>query len=160
MTSTPGRAVIAGGAGFIGSHLCELLLSAGAFVECFDNFLTGSADNVAHLIGEERFRLHQHDVTTPITLRGPIDVVYHLASPASPADYARLPIETLKAGSLATFALLDLAKSAGAHFVLVSTSEVYGDPDVHPQPESYWGRVNPVAGGAPTTRRSGSPKRW
>ncbi|HKX16697.1 MAG TPA: UDP-glucuronic acid decarboxylase family protein [bacterium] len=137
------KAVITGGAGFVGSHLCERLLADGAEVVCLDNFLTGRPDNVAHLTGP-RFELRRHDVTTPIEIDGPVDVVLHFASAASPADYLSHPIQTLKAGALGTWITLGLARAKGARFLLASTSEVYGDPAVTPQPESYWGHVNPI----------------
>ncbi len=138
------RALVTGGAGFIGSHLCEFLLGQGWEVVCVDNFITGSPDNVAALAGAPRFRLVRHDVTEYITLDGPLDWVLHLASPASPRDYLELPIQTLKVGSLGTHNVLGLAKAKGARVLLASTSEVYGDPLVHPQREDYWGNVNPV----------------
>ncbi len=138
------RAVVTGGAGFLGSHLCEQLLRRGTGVMCLDNFLTGTPANISHLIGEPRFRLIKCDVTDFVHVPGPVDVVLHLASAASPADYLRLPIETLKVGSLGTLHALGLAAEKGARFVLASTSEVYGDPQQHPQCESYWGNVNPV----------------
>jgi len=136
--------VVTGGAGFLGSHLCERLLRRGIDVICLDNFLTGTPANVAHLVGEPRFRLIKCDVTDFVHVPGPVDLVLHLASAASPADYLRLPIETLKVGSLGTLHALGLAGEKGARFVLASTSEVYGDPRQHPQPEDYWGNVNPV----------------
>lgn len=138
------RAVVTGGAGFLGSHLCEWLLRRGTGVICLDNFLTGTPANIAHLIGEPRFRVIKCDVTDFVHVPGPVDLVLHLASAASPADYLRLPIETLKVGGLGTLHALGLAREKGARFVLASTSEVYGDPQKHPQPESYWGNVNPV----------------
>jgi UDPglucose 6-dehydrogenase len=138
------RAVIAGGAGFVGSHLAERLLEHDIDVICLDNFVTGSVENVAHLEGREGFRLVELDVSDYISVPGPVDYVLHFASPASPVDYAELPIETLKAGSLGTLHTLGLAKQKGARYLLASTSESYGDPLVHPQPESYWGNVNPV----------------
>ncbi len=138
------RAVLTGGAGFVGSHLAERLLERDIDVVCLDNFVTGSADNVAHLQGHDGFRLIKTDVSDYISVPGPVDYVLHFASPASPIDYAELPIETLKAGSLGTFHTLGLAKEKGARFLLASTSETYGDPHVHPQPETYWGNVNPV----------------
>jgi dTDP-glucose 4,6-dehydratase len=144
----PGRrphAVVTGGAGFIGSHLCEQLLSQGWGVTAVDNFSTGHLRNVAHLMGHPRFGLVEHDVTVPpLPVSGPSTVVFHLASPASPLDYQRLSLETLDAGSVGTRNALELARSHGARFVLASTSEVYGEPLVHPQPESYWGNVNPI----------------
>jgi dTDP-glucose 4,6-dehydratase len=138
------RLVVTGGAGFLGSHLCDVLLAAGAEVVCLDNFSTGSDDNIAHLLGHPRFRMSVHDVTTYLWVPGDVDAVLHLASPASPIDYLKLPIQTLKVGSLGTHNALGLAKAKGARFLMASTSEVYGDPQVHPQPESYWGHVNPI----------------
>jgi len=138
------RAVITGGAGFLGSHLAERLLDADVDVICIDNFLTGTPDNVAHLQGRDGFRLLRGDVTDHISVPGPVDYVLHFASPASPIDYAELPIETLKVGSIGTLHTLGLAKDKGARYLLASTSETYGDPLVHPQPETYWGNVNPV----------------
>jgi dTDP-glucose 4,6-dehydratase len=141
---TPRRAVVTGGAGFLGSHLCESLLTAGYEVLCLDNFLTGVPANVAHLMENPRFRLVRADVTDYIHVGGRVDAVLHFASPASPIDYLELPIHTLKVGSIGTFHALGLARDKGARFLLASTSEAYGDPLVHPQPESYWGNVNPV----------------
>ena len=138
------RALVTGGAGFLGSHLCDRLLQAGYEVLCLDNLITGTLDNIAHLFGEERFRFIKVDVTEYLYVEGPLDAVLHFASPASPVDYLRLPIQTLKVGSLGTHKALGLAKAKGARFLLASTSEVYGDPQVHPQPEAYWGHVNPV----------------
>lgn len=138
------RTVITGGAGFIGSHLCDHFLALGHEVICIDNLLTGSKDNVAHHEGNEAFRFVLHDVTTFIELDGPVDNVLHFASPASPADFERLPIQILKVGALGTHNALGLAKAKGARFLQASTSEVYGDPEVNPQPESYLGRVNPI----------------
>ena len=138
------RTVVTGGAGFLGSHLCDRLLQDGHEVLCLDNLCTGSTDNIAHLVGQAGFRFIQQDVTEYLYLAGPIDSILHFASPASPVDYLRLPIQTLKVGSLGTHKALGLAKAKGARFLLASTSEVYGDPQVHPQPESYWGHVNPV----------------
>jgi dTDP-glucose 4,6-dehydratase len=138
------RAVVTGGAGFLGSHLCDQLLAAGTEVHCLDNFLTGSPANVAHLMGDPRFHLTHCDVTDFIHVPGPVDLVLHFASPASPVDYLRLPIHTMKVGSIGTLHCLGLALEKGARFLLASTSETYGDPQVHPQPESYWGHVNPV----------------
>jgi dTDP-glucose 4,6-dehydratase len=138
------RALVTGGAGFLGSHLCERLLQAGCEVLCIDNLITGDLDNIAHLFGHEAFRFIKHDVTEYLYVAGPLEYVLHFASPASPVDYLRLPIQTLKVGSLGTHKALGLAKAKGARFLLASTSEVYGDPQVHPQPESYWGHVNPV----------------
>ncbi len=138
------RAVVTGGAGFLGSHLCEQLLARGHEVVCMDNFVTGNPANVAHLQGDPRFRLVEVDVTDDVTVDGEVDLILHFASPASPVDYLNLPIETLKVGSIGTMHALELAARTGARFVLASTSEVYGDPEVHPQPETYWGNVNPV----------------
>ena len=138
------RAVLTGGAGFVGSHLAERLLAHDVDVVCLDNFATGSPDNVAHLQGCKGFRLIEADVSDYISIPGPVDYVLHFASPASPVDYAELPIETMKAGSLGTLHTLGLAKAKGSRYLLASTSESYGDPLVHPQPESYWGNVNPV----------------
>jgi dTDP-glucose 4,6-dehydratase len=138
------RAVITGGAGFLGSHLCERLLRDGYEVLCLDNFLTGTPNNVEHLLGNDRFRVLKVDVTDWIHISGPVHSVLHFASPASPADYLQLPIQTLKVGSIGTFHAVGLAQEKGARFLLASTSEVYGDPQVHPQPETYWGHVNPV----------------
>jgi dTDP-glucose 4,6-dehydratase len=136
--------LVTGGAGFLGSHLCERLLAEDLDVLCLDNFLTGGAANVEHLRENERFRLIRADVTDYVHVRGPVDYVCHFASPASPIDYLQLPIETLKVGSTGTLHSLGLAKEKGARFFLASTSETYGDPQVHPQPETYWGHVNPV----------------
>jgi len=136
--------VITGGAGFLGSHLCERMLAEGYEVLCLDNFSTGRPSNVEHLLGDDRFRLLKVDVTDWIHISGDVDAVLHFASPASPADYLQLPIQTLKVGSVGTFHAVGLAQEKGARFLLASTSEVYGDPQVHPQPESYWGHVNPV----------------
>jgi dTDP-glucose 4,6-dehydratase len=138
------RVVVTGGAGFIGSHLCEALLARGDQVVCLDNFLTGSPDNVAHLSGNRRFTLLRCDLVDYVHVPGPVDLVLHFASPASPIDYLRLPLETLKVGAMGTWHALGLAKDKQARFVLASTSEVYGDPQVHPQPETYWGHVNPI----------------
>jgi dTDP-glucose 4,6-dehydratase len=138
------RAVVLGGAGFVGSHLCDGLLDAGAAVICVDNFCTGRRENIAHLTEASRFELVHHDVTNPLPDLGPLDVIFHLASAASPVAYHRLPIETLRAGSLGTEHGLQLAERYGARFVLASTSEVYGDPEVHPQTEDYVGHVNPI----------------
>ena len=139
-----GRAVVTGGTGFLGSHLCERLLDQGYEVVALDNFSTGNPTNVAHLSTRDGFRLVRADVTDYIHVVGEVDLVLHFASPASPIDYLQLPIETLKVGSIGTLHALGLAKEKGARFLLASTSEVYGDPQVHPQPESYWGHVNPV----------------
>ncbi|REF36130.1 UDP-glucuronic acid decarboxylase family protein [Thermasporomyces composti] len=138
------RAVVTGGAGFLGSHLCERLLDEGYEVVCLDNFLTGRPDNVAHLVERPGFRLIRCDVTDYVHVPGAVDAVLHFASPASPIDYLQLPIHTLKVGSIGTLHALGLARDKGARFLLASTSEVYGDPLVHPQPETYWGNVNPV----------------
>jgi dTDP-glucose 4,6-dehydratase len=138
------RVLITGAAGFLGSHLADRFLADGHTVVGMDNFITGHPDNIAHLIGNERFRFVRHDVTSFIYVEGPLDGVLHFASPASPVDYLEKPIPTLKVGSLGTHNALGLAKAKGARFLLASTSEVYGDPQVHPQPESYWGHVNPV----------------
>ncbi|MER5375585.1 NAD-dependent epimerase/dehydratase family protein [Streptomyces sp. NPDC002553] len=141
------RALVTGGAGFLGSHLCERLLDSGAEVDCADNLVSGSHENIAHLLGRPGFRLVECDVCgpdAPERLAGPYDVVLHFACPASPADYLRLPLETLDVGSLGTRAMLAVAERDGARFLLASTSEVYGDPLVHPQREDYWGNVNPV----------------
>jgi dTDP-glucose 4,6-dehydratase len=137
-------AVVTGGAGFLGSHLCERLLGVGHRVICVDNLLTGRRENIAHLADDARFRFVLHDISKPLEIDEPVDRVLHFASPASPVDYLELPIQTLKVGSLGTHNSLGLAKAHGARFLLASTSEVYGDPLVHPQPETYWGNVNPV----------------
>jgi len=136
--------VVTGGAGFLGSHLCQRLLADGCEVVAIDNFLTGSPVNVEHLLEHEQFRLVRADITDYLHVPGPVDQVLHFASPASPIDYLKLPIETLKVGSIGTLYALGLAKDKGARFLLASTSETYGDPQVHPQPETYWGHVNPV----------------
>ena len=138
------RILITGAAGFLGSHLSDRFLAEGHEVVGMDNFITGSPDNIAHLMGNDRFRFIEHDVTNFIYVEGALDGVLHFASPASPVDYLELPIQTLKVGSLGTHKSLGLAKAKGARFLLASTSEVYGDPQVHPQPETYWGHVNPV----------------
>jgi dTDP-glucose 4,6-dehydratase len=137
-------AVVAGGAGFVGSHLCERLLEEDWRVVCLDSFVTGSPANLEHLRGHPRLQLLRADVTEYVHVPGRVDQVFHLASPASPVDYLSLPIETMKVGSIGTLHLLGLAKEKGARFLLASTSETYGDPQVHPQPESYWGHVNPI----------------
>lgn len=141
---TQARAVVTGGAGFLGSHLCERLLAEGIDVLCIDNLLTGSVTNVEHLFGRPGFVFERYDVTNHVHVPGRVDFVLHFASPASPIDYLELPIQTLKVGSLGTHKALGLAKAKGARFLLASTSEVYGDPLIHPQPEEYWGNVNPV----------------
>jgi dTDP-glucose 4,6-dehydratase len=138
------RIVLAGGAGFLGSHLADLLLARGDTVVAVDNFCTGRPQNVAHLIGHERFTLVEHDVTQPLAIDGDVDAVMHLASPASPSDFLSMPLEILAVGSNGTRNLLDLAVAKGARFFLASTSEVYGDPLVHPQPESYLGNVSSI----------------
>lgn len=138
------RILVTGGAGFIGSHLCERLIKLGAQVFCVDNFLTGNPANIAHLLGHPRFEFLKHNVTNDLYVGKPIFAVLHFASPASPIDYLELPIQTLKVGAIGTHKMLGLAKDKGARFLLASTSEVYGDPQIHPQPESYWGNVNPV----------------
>jgi dTDP-glucose 4,6-dehydratase len=138
------RVLITGGAGFIGSHLCERFLNDGYDVIAMDNLLTGKLENIAHLFGRDGFVFVKQDVTNYIHVSGPLDAVLHFASPASPVDYMRCPIQTLKVGSLGTHKALGVAKEKGATFLLASTSEVYGDPLVHPQPESYWGNVNPI----------------
>jgi dTDP-glucose 4,6-dehydratase len=136
--------VVTGGAGFVGSHLCERLLADGHQVTCLDNFVTGTPANIAHLIGRSGFTCTRCDLTEFVHVPGPVELVLHFASPASPSDYLRLPIQTLKVGAIGTWHALGLAKEKEARFLLASTSEVYGDPQVHPQPESYWGHVNPV----------------
>jgi len=138
------RVLITGGAGFIGSHLCERFLDDGHDVICIDNLVTGSADNIAHLFPNSQFSFIPQDVTNYIYVKGQIDAILHFASPASPIDYLELPIQTLKVGSLGTHKALGLAKEKNARFLLASTSEVYGDPLVHPQKEDYWGNVNPI----------------
>ena len=138
------RAVVTGGAGFLGSHLCDRLLAVGWEVLALDNLITGDEDNLGHLGRNPKFRFERKDVTESIRIEGEVGYVFHLASPASPPDYLRFPVETLKVGSIATMNTLELAEVKGAKFLLASTSECYGDPDVSPQSESYWGRVNPV----------------
>jgi len=138
------RIVITGGAGFIGSHLCDYLIEKGHEVICIDNLLTGKEDNICHLIGNGKFRFIKHNVSDYIYVDGNVDCVLHFASPASPFDYLEFPIQTLKVGSLGTLNSLGLAKAKKARFLLASTSEVYGDPQIHPQREDYWGHVNPV----------------
>ena len=139
------RILITGGAGFLGSHLCELFLEQGHEVRCLDNFITGRAENIAHLMGQERFGFVKYNVCDYLHVDRPLDAVMHFASPASPMDYLELPIATLKVGALGTHKALGLAKAKNARFLLASTSEVYGDPLVNPQPESYWGNVNPIS---------------
>ncbi len=138
------RILIAGGAGFIGSHLCDRFLGEGHEVICLDNLITGTTDNIAHLAGNGKFTFVKHDVTDYIFVAGKVDAILHFASPASPVDYLHFPIQTLKVGSLGTHKALGLAKEKKARFLLASTSEVYGDPLIHPQPEAYWGNVNPI----------------
>jgi len=138
------RVLITGGAGFLGSHLCDKFIGNGYDVICMDNLITGSPDNIAHLMGNARFRFIHHDVTEYMYVDGDLDAILHFASPASPLDYLRYPIQTLKVGSLGTHKALGLAKAKKAKFLIASTSEVYGDPLVHPQQEEYWGNVNPV----------------
>ena len=138
------RVLITGAAGFLGSHLVDRFIAEGYDVVGMDNFITGSPDNIAHLLGNPKFSFAKHDVTTFMYVAGSLDGVLHFASPASPIDYLELPIQTLKVGSLGTHTALGLAKAKGARFLLASTSEVYGDPQVHPQTEDYWGHVNPV----------------
>jgi dTDP-glucose 4,6-dehydratase len=137
-------AVVSGGAGFLGSHLCDYLLANGHRVICVDNLDTGSLQNIEHLRNGDDFLFQNHDVTEPFFIEERIDYVFHLASPASPIDYLRLPLHTLKVGSYGTHNMLGLAKFKRARFLIASTSEVYGDPQVHPQPETYWGHVNPI----------------
>lgn len=141
---TPPTSVVTGAAGFLGSHLTDLLLARGHRVVGIDNFITGRVDNIAHLAGNRSFKFIQQDVTEFLFLDGPVDYVWHFASPASPVDYLEFPIQTLKVGSLGTHKALGLAKHKGARFLLASTSEIYGDPQVHPQPEEYWGHVNTI----------------
>jgi dTDP-glucose 4,6-dehydratase len=152
------RIVVTGGAGFLGSHLCERLLADGDEVLCLDDLSTGTAENVAHLRGP-RLPVRPHGREDFVHVSGPVDAVLHFASPASPVDYLRLPIHTLKVGSIGTLHALGVAREKGARFLLASTSEAYGDPQVHPQPESYWGMSTRWGRGASTTRRSGSPRR-
>jgi dTDP-glucose 4,6-dehydratase len=137
-------AIVTGGGGFLGSHLCDFLLAHGHRVLCIDNLDTGSLQNVEHIEDRENFTFINQDLTEPLFLEEPVDVVFHLASPASPIDYQRLPLHTLKVGSYGTHHMLGVAKFKRARFLLASTSEVYGDPRVHPQPETYWGHVNPI----------------
>ena len=138
------RIVVTGGAGFIGSHLCDALIRENHCVVCLDNLITGNLSNVEHLFGHDRFRFVKHDVTEYIHVPGDVDFVFHFASPASPVDFERIPIQILKVGALGTHKTLGLARAKGAGFLLASTSETYGDPLVHPQPETYWGNVNCV----------------
>ena len=138
------RVVVTGGGGFLGSHLCDALLAGGDAVVAIDNMVTGKLANIEHLFGHEGFTFVRHDVSSYVWVPGPVDAVLHFASPASPKDYLEMPIQTLKVGSLGTHNTLGLAKEKGARYLLASTSEVYGDPQVHPQPETYWGHVNPV----------------
>lgn len=142
--SVRGRVLVTGGAGFLGSHLCERLLAEGYEVVCLDNLLTGVHENIAPLLPDPQFTFVRGDVTAPILLESRVDAVLHFASPASPKDYAQYPIHTLKVGALGTYHSLGLAKAQGASFLLASSSEVYGDPQVNPQPETYWGHVNPI----------------
>ena len=138
------KILITGGAGFIGSHLCDFLLEKGHEVICMDNLITGNMDNIAHLFGRKEFSFVHHDVTNYIYVAGDLDYILHFASPASPKDYLMFPIQTLKVGALGTHKALGLARAKGSKFLLASTSECYGDPLVHPQPEDYWGNVNPI----------------
>lgn len=138
------RVVITGGAGFIGSHLCDRFIAEGDEVICLDNLITGNLDNIAHLFGHPKFKFIKYDVTEFLYVPGEVDFILHFASPASPMDYVKYPIQTLKVGALGTHKALGLAKAKGARFLLASTSEVYGDPLVHPQSEDYWGNVNPI----------------
>jgi len=137
-------AVVTGGSGFLGSHLCDKLLSEGLKVICIDNLITGNINNISHLAGNENFSFIKHDITNYIFIPGKVEYILHFASPASPVDYLQLPIQTLKVGSLGTHKALGLAKEKKARILLASTSEVYGDPEIHPQPEEYWGNVNPI----------------
>jgi len=143
-TTRPPTTLITGGAGFLGSHLCDRLLAEGHRVIAMDNLITGNLDNIAHLRSRTDFEFINHNVTRHIDLPGPVDYIFHFASPASPIDYLELPIQTLKVGALGTHNALGLAKAKGARLLLASTSEVYGDPLVHPQVETYWGNVNPI----------------
>ncbi|HME70711.1 MAG TPA: UDP-glucuronic acid decarboxylase family protein [Myxococcota bacterium] len=138
------RVLVTGGAGFIGSHLCDRLLLAGCEVRVFDNLLTGRMDNIEHLLGHPRFSFEHYDVTNFLYVSGELDAILHFASPASPADFERLPIQIMKVGSLGTHKVLGLAKAKKSRVLIASTSECYGDPEVNPQPETYWGHVNPI----------------
>lgn len=138
------RALVTGGAGFLGSHLCDRLLTEGYEVLVMDNLVTGSTDNIAHVTGNPRFEFVNQDVSEPFSVEGPLDIVFHVASPASPIDFPTKPIEILKVNSFGTYHALEVARAKGARFLVTSTSEVYGDPLVHPQPEEYWGNVNPI----------------
>ncbi len=138
------RSIVTGGAGFLGSHLCDLLLNDGHDVIAIDSLITGNIANIEHLSGNDKFKFIKHDVTEYIYIEGDIDFIFHFASPASPIDYLQLPIQTLKVGALGTHKVLGLARAKGARFTIASTSEVYGDPLIHPQQEEYWGNVNPV----------------
>ncbi len=138
------RAVITGGAGFVGSHLCDAMIARGWEVVCFDNLITGAEENIEHLKGDPRFVFLRQDVCEPMNVRESVDAVLHFASPASPDDYLKYPLETLRVGSLGTFSALELARAKKAKFLLASTSECYGDPEVNPQPETYWGHVNSI----------------
>src|SRR5580704_7733357 len=138
------RTLITGGAGFVGSHLCERFLAEGHDVVCLDNFITGNPANIQHLQASDRFTFLRHNISNPVEIDGPVDNILHFASPASPVDYLRHPIATLKVGSLGTHNTLGLAKAKNARYLLASTSEIYGDPEVHPQREDYWGHVNPI----------------
>ena len=151
------RTLITGGAGFLGSHLCDYLIEKGHEVICIDNLSTGNMENISHLLGKKRFSFIQYDVTNYLHVDGELHNILHFASPASPIDYLRMPIQTLKVGSLGTHKALGLALSKKARFLLASTSECYGDPLVHPQTEDYWGNVNPVGPGASMMRQSGLP---
>ena len=141
---SPTRALVTGGAGFLGSHLCDRLIEVGCETLCLDNLLTGRLDNVSHLLKHPLFKFVENDLTQPIEIEGPLDCILHFASPASPKDYRKHPIQTLEVGSLGTSNMLNLARQTGASFILASSSEVYGDPQVNPQAEDYWGHVNPV----------------
>ena len=138
------RVLITGAAGFLGSHLCDRFIKEGCYVIAMDNLITGRMENIEHLIGNENFHFVHHDVSNFVHVGGDLDYILHFASPASPIDYLKIPIQTLKVGSLGTHNLLGLAKAKGARMLIASTSEVYGDPTVHPQPEDYWGNVNPI----------------